>query len=212
MKYAISICIIAILLLIYFNIKSCNNISSVEQSAKTLILKNDSERRANLLLLDSNYILNIQIGQRDVEYNRVVDSFTNVINDGKKNLKLLDTRVKNLISTIHEYGILTKDSTVNNQADSLQQLYNLTKENIEFLLMDYDQRDSVLNGRLAFKDSVITVKEKTIQQLNVNYQEAQKIIVSYQALLDKSIKSGKRKNILRAIAEAVLVVALIFKK
>ncbi len=212
MKYLLTISLAAILALLFFIQKGCKDVANLQSANEQSKHKSDSLGRIQNALIDSNYKLNIDLGLKDIEFNRQRDSFTTVINEGKNNLKFLDSRIKNLISTIRDYGTVAKDSSVVSQSDSLQELYNLAKDNVNFLLMTYDAKDSSAYAHIAYLDSVIVMKDTTIARLNKNYQSSQALIIDLQAAVDKAIKQGKRKNIIRTIAEAVLVAALLFKK
>lgn len=213
MKTGMAITILFLLIVIAVQWK-CN--ATAKQDAEITIAETtkqkDSLNALQRSALDSNLALNIRLGEYQQETNARIDSLKTENKLKGDSLKVDNTRAKYLISTIHDYAKQNKDSVIERLADSLELLRGSVASKVIYVFANDQIKDSINRARNIADSLGLQSKDTTIAQITRGSNDKDRIIANLQTALNKAIKSGNRKNILRIIGEAVLVVALIFKK
>jgi hypothetical protein len=150
-------------------------------------------------LLDSNLSLNAEINKHDMIAGHKIDSLTKITNQSKEDLKFDNTRIKNFIDIIRDYGKQNKDSVISAYADSLEAMRESVTGKVVYVFATDDKKDSVYKTQIDSLHSALVQKDTTIAREHRNWLDRGVTIEELRTAASKAIKSGKRKNILDLI-------------
>lgn len=180
------------------------------QSDKTAIQKrNDSLSRNTETIVQADSILRIWYAKDTTRLRQALDSLQTKQNAAE--LKYAQIKIQ-LKTTLDDLSASVTDSALMDQLVMLRGQLNDASAVVDFLRSNNNAKDSVMANAIEFRDSVIIAQAATIDQLKANYSGLQGLLDRSNADLDTAIaelKKGKKKNILRTVAEAVGVVGLI---
>ena len=208
----LTLSLIACAILALLTKQGCNANKGMEAALAKSKVEDSIHIRTMDSLTDAANAITVEMGQRDIEYNRTIDSLEQAIAATKTDLRFKDVRIENLITTIHEYGTKTGDKEIVDQADTLQAMYDNAKENVIYLLDAYNTKDSLFTGNIVYKDSVIVALNGIITAQQKTFDAQQQVIINLQGELEKAIKAGKKKAVIRNLIDGILIALLIIKK
>lgn len=219
-NWLLFVLIAAILLLGFFQFRSCrDHTADILQGDKTVLAKkNDSLLNVVAEIFRRDAILRQDYEADTTIYKFKIDSLTKREQNARIQSATLEKELEQTISDL-------KDAVMNSSSGSdtglLRQMEVLKKQFSDYVNQNEfgnqvnDATSTYYTGHIAYLDSVISEKDKTIDSLKVNYYAQQDVVKKLMTDLDQAIaqlKKGKRTNILRTIGEAVLVILLIAKK
>lgn len=219
-NWILFVLIVAILLLGFFQFRSCSDHTADKlQVDKTVLAKkNDS-----LLSVVAEIFRRDALLRQDYELDTTIYKFKiDSLTKREQNARIQSaTLEKELEQTISDLKDAVMGSSSGSDTGLLRQMETLKKQFSDYVNQNEfgnqvnDATSTYYNGHIAYLDSVISEKNKTIDSLKVNYYAEADVVKKLMADLDQAIaqlKKGKRTNILRTIGEAVLVILLIAKK
>jgi|GEM_PF-1942860 len=169
----------------------------------------DSLDRNTATVVQADSILRIWYAKDTTRLRTALDSLQQRQNQAE--LKYADIKIR-LKKTLDDLSASVTDSALMNQLITLKGQLNDASSVVDFLRSNNNAKDSIMANAIEFRDSVIIAQAATIDQLKANYSGIQGLLDRTNADLDVAIaalKKGKKKNILRTVAEAAGVVGLI---
>lgn len=215
-NWIILVLLAIVLTLGFFQVKSCNDhtAQNLQQDKELLKKQSDSLASLNKAAMINDGILRMRYSLDTARFLKQIDSLTQREKSAKQLASSLQVQLNQTISDLKD-AVMSGDT-----ASQLKTIEDLKRQLADLIDNEHFQGDisqskeSVYLDQLAYRDSVITQKNKTIDICHSNFAGEQDILAKVSADLDAAIvelKKGKKVSIWRTIGEAALVIALIFK-
>lgn len=150
-----------------------------------------------------------------LKFNNVIDSLKNQQKVTQNRYQVIKGQLQKTVSALSNTVYSGTDTGLIRELQDLKAQLNNANDAVMSLQTNTGAQDSVMTAELSYRDSVIAEKDKTIDELKANNLGMVMLIDRANHDLSEAIKEiqkGKRRNFVRTIAEALLVIGLLFKK